>query len=701
MTVDEERAGAGPAPRPGLRVEALRSLAFALLHLVAAFVGRLTVMDNTNLSLVWPAAGVAAVWFVAQRRSRLFTLDVTLLAAVTMALNMATGASAALAGFFVLANVVQAGVFAWLFGRWLPELWGGGGAEPISRLTHLWRLLSISAISTVCGALIGPTGLWLITGNYSVAATAVWLTRNTASMLLIGVAGLRIGHLLHRYWTGNPGRRRSALRDAWQRTPWPRRAEYLTLLVVSFAAYSVAFGLRHGLPLAFPLLTVTVWAGLRLHTSFVIAHDLMFGGLAVVFTLHGDGPFASIPSNPTRALVVQLFVGFVAVVGLAVALGRDERTRLVDDLRGARQEAADQAEVLRTVVDSMTEGLAVVDADGRYLLRNPAALELLGGVTSGTGQIRESAFYGLYRADGTLVPRGELPYQRTLATGEPHAMDIVVRNSAVPQGRTLAVHATPMPKPINGVRYAVTVFSDVTAERRQRDDLAAFAGVVAHDLNNPLTTVEGWSEELIDVPGAGAAVTRIRRAAARMRNLINDLLNYTTARDGRLDLTDVDLAPLIADIAAARADQAESTGAPAPRVTLGALPVVRADEALMRQLFENVVGNAVKYTAPGVIPQLMVYATADGDDIRVCVADNGIGIPAGQHEAVFDNFHRAHRTSDYAGTGLGLAICKRITQRHGGTITATDNPSGAGTVITVTIPLATQPSRPRPAPAPA
>jgi PAS domain S-box-containing protein len=395
----------------------------------------------------------------------------------------------------------------------------------------------------------------------------------------------------------------------------------------------------------------------------------------------------------TRALVVQLFVGVVAVVGLAVALGRDERARLMDDLHSAKQEAADQAEVLRTVVDSMAEGLIVLDADGRFLLRNPAARDLL-GVTSDSNQVEDNAYYGLYRADGVLVRDSEHPYQRALATGEPHGMDIVVRNRAFPQGRTLAVRATPLPTKIKGVRYAVSVFSDVTAERRQRDELAAFAGVVAHDLNNPLTTVEGWSEELADVPGAVSGIARIRRAAARMRNLINDLLNYTTARDGRLELTDVDLAAIVADIAAARLDQAETTGAPPPRIVLGSLPLVRADVGLMRQLLENVIGNAVKYTAPGVTPQVMVYATAgDDDDVQICVADNGIGIPAGQHEAVFENFHRAHRTSDYAGTGLGLAICKRIVQRHGGTITAADNPDRTGTIIAFTIPLASQPVR--------
>jgi signal transduction histidine kinase len=69
--------------------------------------------------------------------------------------------------------------------------------------------------------------------------------------------------------------------------------------------------------------------------------------------------------------------------------------------------------------------------------------------------------------------------------------------------------------------------------------------------------------------------------------------------------------------------------------------------------------------------------TANGR-VRIDVVDNGIGIPAGQHEAIFNDFHRAHRTAGYAGTGLGLAICKRIAERHGGTIVAADNPSGGG-----------------------
>nr|WP_184956821.1 ATP-binding protein [Actinoplanes abujensis] len=675
-----------------------RTVAFAVLYALATYVGRLTVMDTTNLSLVWPAAGVGAVWFVAQRRSRLFWLDVSALALVTVAINTATGAPAALAGWFVAANVAQAGLFGWLFHRWLPDLWGGGGARAISKLTHLWRLLAIAAISTTAGACIGPTGVWAVSGTYSWAGTAVWLTRNTVSMMLIGAAGLRIGYLLHQYWTTNPGCRRSAFAGAWRATPTWHRLEYVAVTLFSVLAYVVAFGLSHGLPLAFPLLVMTVWAALRLHTTFVIAHDVGLGTIAVLFTLAGLGPFAGIASNSTRALIVQLFVGVVAVVGLAVALGRDERDALMAELRDAQLAAAQQAQILGSVVDSMAEGLAVIAEDGSFLLRNPAAAALLGGIRSETGKFSTSEFYGLYRPDGTHIPAGELPFRRALDTGEPHDMDVIVRNAALAEDRVLAVRASVIPGLINGRRYAVSVFSDVTADRRHRDELTSFAGVVAHDLINPLATVEGWSEELAHVPDAADGIARIQRAAGRMRALITDLLAYTTSRDGRLQPDTVSLTDMVADIAAARVDQAQSNGQPVPSIAVRDLSPIHADAALTRQLLDNLISNAIKYTAPGVTPHITVTGSPVEDDtyIRIDIADNGIGIPTGQHDAVFNNFHRAHRTEGYAGTGLGLAICKRIVERHGGLITAAHNPAGPGTLISFTLPAATRRSSPRP-----
>ena len=214
--------------------------------------------------------------------------------------------------------------------------------------------------------------------------------------------------------------------------------------------------------------------------------------------------------------------------------------------------------------------------------------------------------------------------------------------------------------------------------------------MVAHDLLNPLTTIEGWTAELADdLAGDGHAansVARIQRAAARMRSLINGLLAYTTARDATLSPTAVDLDEVVRDIATARLDLAQSIAAPMPRFDIGDLPAVDADPILTRQLLENIIGNAIKYTAAGVVPHVRVRSETTGDGLaRIAVEDNGIGIPPGQHEAIFQNFHRAHAGAGYGGTGLGLAICKRIVERHGGTITAAGNPAG-GSRMTFTLP---------------
>ncbi|MEV4706383.1 ATP-binding protein [Actinoplanes sp. NPDC049316] len=676
----------------------LRTAGFAALYLLATWAGRQTIMDGTNLSLVWPAAGISAVWFLAQHRSRWRAVDVLALSVVTYAVNTATGATPVPALWFVVANVLQAELFGVLFRRWLPHLWGGGGSRPMSRLPELWRLMAAAFLATGAGALIGPTAAWIVDGVYSVPATAVWLTRNTVSILLIGVAGLRLGYALHRRRAAHTGLG-TVLRGELAALTRRRAMEYAVVVVVSALTYTVAFGIDHGLPLAFPLLAMTVWAGLRLRTGFVILHDLAFGSAAVLFTLNGEGPFAHVPDNALRALIAQAFVGMVAVVGLALALGRDERARLVADLRESEQAAAEQATVLATIVDGMAEGLAVMDTQGRLILRNPAGGRLLGGLVSTTGQMADTGFYGLFHADGRLIAAEELPFRRTLHTGEPHSMDIVVRNSSVPEGRILHVAATPLPHPINGEPCAVSIFSDVTAERRHRDELASFAGVVAHDLLNPLATVEGWSDagmsaldeapEHPAVEDARDGLRRIRRAGVRMRNLINDLLAYTTARDAALAPVDVSLNALVPELTTARVDQAESGGGPVPRFHLGDLPPVHADPVLVRQVLDNLIGNAVKYTAPGTTPEVSITAAAaPGGRVRVEVRDNGIGIPDGQHGRVFDNFHRAHRTAGYAGTGLGLGICRRIVERHGGTIAAEPDPGGRGTRITFTLPAA-------------
>ncbi|MGI5169927.1 ATP-binding protein [Spirillospora sp. CA-253888] len=686
------------APAPWTRRVA-RTAAFALVYLAAVWAGRRTIVDAADLSLVWPAAGVAVVWLLTVPRGRGRAADLAVLAAAGTAVDLATGVPLAAAGAFTAANLAQIIVFLAVSDRVCPHLTRAGRA-PFARPADLRGPLIAIAAGVGAGTAVVLSLPHLPGDLCSWYAAAVWPARNAAGILLVGTAGLCLRHAL-------AGRRARDLAAAVRARAGRDRcwaAERLALAAVSAAAYCAVFG-NSGLPLTFLLLTVTVWAAMRCGVAFVAGHSLAVGTVAVTFTLHGAGPLAAVGSSPLRALLVQLFVAIVAFVGLVLVLSRAEREELTRRATAAQREACAQARTLSTIMDSMREGVGVLDSGGRLLVRNPAALELLDAQDC-TGEVRWPGRYSLFHPDGRPLAAEETAHARALAGEEVRDEEVLVRSATMPEGRVLSVSAAPLAGD-GRERCAVVVFRDVTAERRHRDELAAFAGVVAHDLLNPLTTVDGWAQmtdELVDTGGSPHelhdGLARVRRAAGRMRHLINDLLAYTTARDAPLALTEVRLTDLVTDVVAAHADRPGRGAGDAPRFDIAELPVLHADPVLLRQLLDNVIGNALKYARPGVAPHIAVSAAAAGSGmVAVEVRDNGIGVPAGQHESVFDNFHRAHRGSGRGGTGLGLAICKRIAERHGGTITAADNPGGApGTRIVFTLPAAPQDAgRPRPA----
>jgi signal transduction histidine kinase len=140
----------------------------------------------------------------------------------------------------------------------------------------------------------------------------------------------------------------------------------------------------------------------------------------------------------------------------------------------------------------------------------------------------------------------------------------------------------------------------------------------------------------------------------------------------------VDVGSLVAEVASGR--HAEKN------VTCGPVPPVLADRVLVRQVLDNLIGNALKYVAPGVEPRITVHGCSGKlGFVTIRVIDNGIGIPEGEREQIFDEFHRAHYR-DYEGSGLGLSIVRRIINRHDGTITALANPDGPGSVFEFTLP---------------
>jgi light-regulated signal transduction histidine kinase (bacteriophytochrome) len=236
---------------------------------------------------------------------------------------------------------------------------------------------------------------------------------------------------------------------------------------------------------------------------------------------------------------------------------------------------------------------------------------------------------------------------------------------------------------------------------RSNLELQDFASVASHDLQEPLRKVQAFSDRLrskyresLDEQGRDY-LERIQGAAGRMQTLINDLLTYARVTTKAQPFVPTDLGVATRDVVAdleVRIEQVRGT------VQVGDLPTVDADPVQVRQLMQNLIGNALKYHRPEVPPVVKVYlrpvpATrpAPGDPpqrelCEIAVEDNGIGFDEAYTDRIFTIFQRLHGRNEYEGTGVGLAVCRKISERHGGAITAKSTP-GEGSTFLVTLPV--------------
>ncbi|MDX6725599.1 MAG: hypothetical protein QOK49_404 [Baekduia sp.] len=228
------------------------------------------------------------------------------------------------------------------------------------------------------------------------------------------------------------------------------------------------------------------------------------------------------------------------------------------------------------------------------------------------------------------------------------------------------------------------------AERLQgtNAELQDFAHIASHDLSEPLRMVASYLG-LLERRSAGELDENgreyLRQAldgAQRMRHLIDDLLLYSRVANEEPRREQVDVEALVAEVLQVLGPAIEQEGA---TVEVGALPTLEAEPGQLRQLLQNLIGNAVKFHAPGRAPVVRVTARRTIAGCVVTVADDGIGIPDHEQERIFAMFTRLHGRDQYAGTGIGLAICRRIAERHGGRIYV-ESDAGAGSAFHTLLP---------------
>jgi PAS domain S-box-containing protein len=256
--------------------------------------------------------------------------------------------------------------------------------------------------------------------------------------------------------------------------------------------------------------------------------------------------------------------------------------------------------------------------------------------------------------------------------------------------------------------------TDIDARRRTEDrlrastsalvhnnrELAEFASVASHDLQEPLRKIQAFvgclqDEQAATLNAEGLAyLDRIQNAAKRMATLVSDLLEITRLSSKGRPFIPVDLSAVVVDVLSDLEARLAQTGG---TVDVANLPTVVSDPVQMRQLFQNLIGNALKFHHRREAPIVRVTAEivdnreitgrgGEGSTCRISVIDNGIGFDEKYLDRVFTIFQRLHGRGEYEGTGIGLAICRKIVERHGGTITARSQ-LGRGATFIVSLPM--------------
>jgi len=384
--------------------------------------------------------------------------------------------------------------------------------------------------------------------------------------------------------------------------------------------------------------------------------------------------------------------------GLAVTF------RNITDRKRAEIALRDSEERFRAIFEQAAVGIAKTALCGQFMRVNPGFCQI---VRYGESELLQKNWQAITHPDDIEADR---EYVRALLSGNIQTFSLekrlVCKDEAV---RWANVTVSAMRDANGTAQYLICAIEDISERKlvqellqasldtqtryaqeltRSNAELEQFSYVASHDLQAPLSTIAGYAQLLekrchnqLDAQG-NKFIRNIVNSCGRMQALIDDLLEYSRVGRSEKPFDVIDCNLVFEDACAnlqlaIRQEQAS--------VTRGDLPRVRGDSFQLLQLFQNLIGNAIKYRSSEA-PMVHVGASRQGDSWVFSVQDNGIGIAEQYHPRIFQLFQRLHSEKQYSGTGIGLAICQRIVDRHGGRLWVESEPN-RGSTFYFSIPL--------------
>lgn len=384
--------------------------------------------------------------------------------------------------------------------------------------------------------------------------------------------------------------------------------------------------------------------------------------------------------------------------------------KMVDSLCSttvSREELKEKNAFLQHVVDSLPYPFFVVDVnDLTVSLSNEAV-----------GNYSTDKSITCFRMAGSrgipcLWCDGHCTLLSVSETKQPAVFEILDHEGDVP--RFYQIHAFPIMDRNGNVAEIIEYSVDITDKRlagreletyarklkASNDDLQNFLHIASHDLNEPLRKViafgdrlKGMYHEVLGERGIDY-LARMQSAAGRMQILLNDLLAYSRVTTKARPYEPTDLSGIIKEVLEVLDMKIEQTGA---QVIAGELAVLKADPLQLRQVLQNLIGNALKFSRKDRPPLISIHGSfiksrvtngrsSAGEYYELIIEDNGIGFSEDHAERIFGVFEKLHARSEYEGSGVGLSICRKIIERHGGTIKAKGDP-GNGAKFIIKLPV--------------